>query len=66
MKVIVICSGGMDSVALAHRIAATKDLQADFCTCVQQSFAGHFIYKCDRDIASVSSSFSGKLTQKCV
>ena len=28
MKVIVICSGGMDSVALAHRIAATKDLHA--------------------------------------
>ncbi|WP_281966772.1 7-cyano-7-deazaguanine synthase QueC [Roseovarius nanhaiticus] len=28
MKVIVICSGGMDSVALAHRYAATGDLHA--------------------------------------
>lgn len=28
MKVIVICSGGMDSVALAHRIADTHDLHA--------------------------------------
>lgn len=28
MKVIVICSGGMDSVSLAHRIAATHDLHA--------------------------------------
>ncbi len=28
MKVIVICSGGMDSVALAHRIAVTQDLHA--------------------------------------
>ncbi|WP_324753614.1 7-cyano-7-deazaguanine synthase QueC [Roseovarius sp. Pro17] len=28
MKVIVICSGGMDSVALAHRIAATDELHA--------------------------------------
>ncbi len=28
MKVIVICSGGMDSVALAHRVAATQDLHA--------------------------------------
>ena len=28
MKVIVICSGGMDSVALAHRMAATEDLHA--------------------------------------
>lgn len=28
MKVLVICSGGMDSVALAHRIAATHELHA--------------------------------------
>ncbi len=70
MKVIVICSGGMDSVALAHRIAGSGDLHAllsfdygqrhskelDFAAaCAQRLGVTHHII----DIASVGAALSG-------
>ena len=70
MKVIVICSGGMDSVALAHRIAGSGDLHAllsfdygqrhskelDFAdACAQRLGVPHHVI----DIASVGAALSG-------
>ncbi len=70
MKVIVICSGGMDSVALAHRIAAEGNLHAllsfdygqrhskelDFAAgCAQRLGVPHHIV----DIANVGAALSG-------
>ncbi len=70
MKVIVICSGGMDSVSLAHRIAATQDLHAllsfDYgqrhlkeleyaAACARRLGAPHHVI----DIASVGAALTG-------
>lgn len=70
MKVLVICSGGMDSVALAHRIAMTHELHAllsfdygqrhakelDFAArCAQRLGVPHKVI----DIASVGATLTG-------
>ncbi|HEY9038129.1 MAG TPA: 7-cyano-7-deazaguanine synthase QueC [Roseovarius sp.] len=70
MKVIVICSGGMDSVALAHRIAATQELHALLSFDYGQRHAKELDYAaaCARrlgvphhviDIASVGAALTG-------
>ncbi len=70
MKVIVICSGGMDSVALAHRIAATQELHALLSFDYGQRHAKELEYAaaCARrlgvphrviDIASVGAALTG-------
>ncbi len=70
MKVMVICSGGMDSVALAHRIADTHELHALLSFHYGQRHAKEleFAAACARrlgvphhviDIASVGAALTG-------